>query len=236
MGNNSDGKSPGPSRRDMLKLAGAASTLAGGLAPAEAAPAVKSTLRREALENLSAAEADTLEAFCARLIPTDANGPGAREARAAHYIDHALGGALASSRDSYRSGLMRLDQHARQSRGASFASLAPEAQDAVLTEIEKTEPEFFCLVQQHTIQGTFCDPYYGGNKDYVGWDLISYPGIRLSASPADQALAPHATPVRKSAYDFPMFGRGGAALADHTSAPVDHGQMPQGMGDMRHDQ
>jgi len=82
MGNNSDGKSPGPSRRDMLKLAGAASTLAGGLAPAEAAPAVKSTLRREALENLSAAEADTLEAFCARLIPTEepsragGEGPG----------------------------------------------------------------------------------------------------------------------------------------------------------------
>ncbi len=31
-----------------------------------------------------------------RLIPSDALGPGAREARAAHYIDRALGGALAS--------------------------------------------------------------------------------------------------------------------------------------------
>lgn len=234
MGRNVGGKRPSPSRRDMLKLAAAASTLAGsGMAQAQGAP--KPAPRREALENLTAAEADALEAFCARLIPTDSNGPGAREARAAHYIDHALGGALALSRESYCSGLMRLDHQARLSKGASFAALAPDAQDAVLAEIEESDPVFFSLVQQHTIQGTFCDPYYGGNADYVGWNMISYPGIRLSVSPADQAMAPPPAPVRKSAYDSPMFGRGGAALADRTPAPVDHDQMPQGMGDMRRD-
>src|SRR5579862_3856921 len=52
---------------------------------------------REAFENLTAAEADLLEAIVARLIPSDALGPGAKEARAAHYIDRALGGALASN-------------------------------------------------------------------------------------------------------------------------------------------
>src|SRR5216683_7455990 len=35
---------------------------------------------REPLEKLTAAEADLLEAIVARLIPTDANGPGASEA------------------------------------------------------------------------------------------------------------------------------------------------------------
>src|SRR5580765_1518867 len=44
---------------------------------------------------LTASELATLEAFCARLIPTDENGPGAKEAHAAQYIDRALGGALA---------------------------------------------------------------------------------------------------------------------------------------------
>jgi len=39
---------------------------------------------REALETLTAAESDTLEAIVARLIPSDENGPGAAEARAAH--------------------------------------------------------------------------------------------------------------------------------------------------------
>ena len=60
---------------------------------------------RDAFENLTAEESDILEAIVARLIPTDALGPGATEARAAHYIDRALGGALSSSREAYRVGL-----------------------------------------------------------------------------------------------------------------------------------
>src|SRR5712692_3472423 len=60
---------------------------------------------REPLENLTAAEADLLEAIVARLIPADANGPGATEARAAHYIDRALAGPLSSSRRAYAVGL-----------------------------------------------------------------------------------------------------------------------------------
>ena len=216
----------------MFKLAAAAPTIGvSGPAQAQAAPAAK----REALENLTAGEADILEAFCARLIPSDANGPGAKEARAAHYIDHALGGALKASRETYRSGLMRLEQHAHASRGASFTALTPEAQDAVLTEVEKSDPTFFGLVQQHTIQGTFCDPYYGGNAGYVGWNMLSYPGIRLAVTQADQALDAHPAPVRKSAYDFPMFGRAGAVRSERSPAPADDGQMPQGMGDIRHD-
>jgi gluconate 2-dehydrogenase gamma chain len=229
MGKNIGGEKPSPSRRDMLRLAAAAPALAGsGMAQAQEAA------RPEPLENLTAAEADILEAFCARLIPSDANGPGAREARAAHYIDHALGGALISSRDAYRAGLMRLDNHARASKGAAFATLAPDAQDAVLSDVEKNDPNFFSLVQQHTIQGTFCDPYYGGNTDYVGWDMISYPGVRLSVSQAEQGMAAHPAPVRKSAYEFPMFGRRGAALSDRMPAPVDHSQLPKGMGNHDH--
>ncbi len=112
----------GHSRRDVLKLAGTASVLgASGFAQAQGVTTAVPV--REALETLTAAEADILEAFCARLIPSDANGPGAREARAAHYIDRALGGALASARETYRSGLMALDDHARASKGAPFSAL-----------------------------------------------------------------------------------------------------------------
>ena len=57
------------------------------------------------LETLSPAEAETLEAVVARLIPSEPNAPGAREARATHYIDRALGGALAAFREIYSSGL-----------------------------------------------------------------------------------------------------------------------------------
>jgi gluconate 2-dehydrogenase gamma chain len=198
-------KGGGLSRRDMLRGAGVAGAVAGSLAsPAQAATAPE---RREALEALTAAEADVLEAFCARLVPTDASGPGAREARAAHYIDRALAGALASSREAYRSGLTALDDRARAAHGAPFAELAPEVQDALLTETEAKAPAFFALVREHTLQGMFSDPYYGGNADFIGWDLIGYPGVRLAVTVDQQALDPHLKPTHQSGYDFPMFNR-----------------------------
>jgi gluconate 2-dehydrogenase gamma chain len=249
-------KGPSPSRRDLFKAAGLAAAAAGVAEPiaakAAAAPtdptepakdAHRAAPRREALEALTAAEAVTLEAVCARLIPSDANGPGAREARAAHYIDKSLAGALSSSREAYRSGLTALDAHAHASKGSAFAQLPPEAQDAVLTDVEANRAKgftpdgatFFALVRGHTIQGTFCDPYYGGNAGYVGWDMIRYPGIRLAVSEAQEAMAPHLTPVRKSAYDFTMFDHKGAAIAEMSPAPVDHDHMASGMGDIQHD-
>src|SRR5216684_3237267 len=182
------------SRRNLFKqvgLAGAAAAIS-GTAPAVVtaaaepapAPAPKPQVQRlEALETLTAAEADTLEAIVARLIPSDANGPGATEARAARYIDRALGSALSGSRETYRSGLAALDGYARSSKGSPFHQLAASDQDAVMTDVERgsgsgfgSSTQFFNLVRTHTIQGTFGDPYYGGNADFVGWDLIGYPG------------------------------------------------------------
>src|SRR5262245_35191166 len=90
-------------RRDLLKgagLVGAAAVAAPDLLTSSPVPesagqaAQSAAAAREAFETLSATEADLLEAIVARLIPSDALGPGAKEARAAHYIDRALGGAL----------------------------------------------------------------------------------------------------------------------------------------------
>ena len=44
------------------------------------------------------------------------------------------------------------------------------------------------MVRSHTLQGTFGDPYYGGNANFVGWDLIGYPGVRTMVTAADQQL------------------------------------------------
>jgi gluconate 2-dehydrogenase gamma chain len=226
------------SRRNLFKQVGAAgaAALAGApLAPgatiaqehaAQASPIAAAPL--EALETLTAAEADTLEAIVARLIPSDENGPGATEARAAHYIDRALTGPLRTSRDAYAAGLAAIDAYALSSKGATFAKLSPGNQDAVLTDMEKNvatgfapnAATFFNLVRTHTIQGTFCDPYYGGNSDFVGWDLIGYPGIRMTVSEEEQRLkAPQ--PVRKSAYDDAMFTmKGGSPKGgDHDHRP-----------------
>src|SRR5262245_9164207 len=93
-------------RREMVKsvaAVGAAGSVAVTPVPelTRTAQAQPATTAREALESLTAAESDVLEAIAARLIPTDENGPGATEARAAHYIDRALAGPLAGSKAGY---------------------------------------------------------------------------------------------------------------------------------------
>jgi gluconate 2-dehydrogenase gamma chain len=209
------------SRRSLFKqlgLAGAATAVSGtSLVPRAAEPALPAASAqmpaREALETLTAAEADALEAIVARLIPTDENGPGATEARAAHYIDRALAGPLASSRAAYAMGLAAVDEYAQASRGKPFSDLSAEDQDAVLRDMEKnvatgfspSSSVFFELVRTHTIQGTFCDPYYGGNANFVGWDLIGYPGIRMAVSEDEQRIKAKPAAIRKSAYDDEMF-------------------------------
>ena len=188
-----------------------------GIAGAAAAVPIDAIAQatREPFETLTAAEGATLEAIVARLIPTDANGPGASEARAARYIDRALGGFLASSRDTYRVGLAAIEGYASTFKGAPFTQLSAENQDAVLSDFERAATSgfapngvlFFNLVLAHTIQGTFCDPFYGGNANFVGWDLIGYPGVRLTATANDQRMDVAAAPTRMSAYDFSMFAR-----------------------------
>jgi gluconate 2-dehydrogenase gamma chain len=205
----------GLTRREWLKHAGIAGAAA-AVAPAVMLAAEGSPARSpqgDALEVLTAVEAAILDAAVARIIPTDEHGPGAREARAARYIDRALGGALASSREAYRVGLSAMDAHARRSKGAPFAALTAGDQDAVLTDMERngasgftpTSAAFFNLLRTHTLQGTFGDPYYGGNADFVGWDLLGYPGVRLAVAVGDQRLGAKVTPVRTSAYDLGMF-------------------------------
>jgi len=180
------------SRRELLKRAIAGAIIA---VPVSA---------QDGFENLSAAEATTLEAMVARLLPSDENGPGATEARAAHYIDRALADALASSREAYAAGLAALNTYAQRAKGAVFAELEPHDQDALLRDMEDSSA-FFDLVRTHTIEGTFCDPHYGGNANFVGWDLIGYPGIRIVVTADQQRLGVSPRPAHRSAYDFERF-------------------------------
>jgi gluconate 2-dehydrogenase gamma chain len=207
-------------RRDLLKIAGLAGATAALPASAQAAAQAPSAARvREPLQALTAAEADLLDAIVARLIPSDQLGPGAREAQAVRYIDRALAGALRGSREAYRVGLAALDKYARASRGRSFLELSPTDQDSVLIDVETgaatgaiagwsgSSTAFFNLVRSHTWQGTFGDPYYGGNANFAGWDLLGYPGVRTTVTADEQRLGVAVKPSRRSAYDHEMFNK-----------------------------
>ena len=146
-------------------------------------------------------EARTVDALAARVIPGDAGDPGAREAGAVVYIDRSLAGAYQDLQTLYQSGLRELDQLSRERHGAPFAELSESQQDAVLTEIDVVAEQLptehgaepgesptvadarqarlsylFAVVREHVLQGFFCDPVYGGNRDTVGWKLVGFPG------------------------------------------------------------
>jgi hypothetical protein len=147
---------------------------------------------------LTPAQLKTLEAIIDRIVPKDDLGPGAVECGAATYIDRALAEALASEKGAFVDGLAGVDALARSSHNAGFADLMPEVRDQLLTSIEG-QP-FFGRVRRLTLEGMFSDPYYGGNKNFAGWDLIRYPGPRLAVGPEDQKMSTPPKPYRRSAY------------------------------------
>jgi gluconate 2-dehydrogenase gamma chain len=152
----------------------------------------------------------------ARLMPADENGPGALEARADRYIDRALAGALRAQRPVYAAGLAAVNSYAQSSRGDAFTNLSPQDQDDVLTDVQYNRAtsfignssQFFDLVRTHMIQGVFGDPFYGGNDNFIGWDLIGYPGARIAVSANLQRMDVRPEPSRRSAYDYGMFSKG----------------------------
>src|SRR6266478_5183405 len=210
------------SRREMLKRVGLMIGVGAGLRISPRALAQTQARSQgiaalgDALVSLTPAEAETLRAIIARLIPADENGPGALEARADRFIDRALGGALKNLRSVYSSGLAAVNAHAQSTKASVFLKLSAADQDAVLTDMQQNRAsgfadgsaQFFNLLRTHTIQGTFSDPFYGGNENFIGWDLIGYPGARIAVSANLQRIDIKPEPSRKSAYDYGMFSKG----------------------------
>lgn len=213
------------SRRDLLKGAGLlGAAIAGGTHGASLAQEQDSGVIpvREALEVLTREEALTLEAICETLIPSDELGPGAKEARAAHYIDKSLASHNQEDRDDYLLSLQAINEYASSQHGSAYYRLDSAQRQQVLQALQDNEvPDcspgsaaFFNKVRSQTIDGTFCDPYYGGNREFVGWDLLRYPGIRLGASDADVAAGASLTPTHQSAYDHSAYTKSAVRSAE----------------------
>jgi gluconate 2-dehydrogenase gamma chain len=134
------------------------------------------------LKVLSDEEAVTLAAIAGRIFPkTDT--PGAVEIGAVNYIDIALAGDYAALAPLYRQGLRAVQRYSRTKYGKKFLELADDDMDAVLRDFEagnadtfKPAAEFFETVRYHVLEGVFCEPQYGGNKNMTGWRLVNFPG------------------------------------------------------------
>jgi gluconate 2-dehydrogenase gamma chain len=226
MGDKSSGeeRQAGLSRAQLVRRAGMLGAAA-ALPGAAAAPAVADAAASDGLKALTAAEAATLDAVLQRLLPTDATGPGAKEANVLRYIDWALAGDLNVFRSPYASALAAIDAYAVQTFGAAFAALTAAQQDQLLSNMEAGAPEkstinnksnpqigfapsstaVFEMIRTHALQGMFGDPAHGGNVGFAGWNLVRFPGPRLVVPKHEQELDVVPKQQLKSTYQMPLF-------------------------------
>jgi gluconate 2-dehydrogenase gamma chain len=168
------------SRRRFLQ---SASSLAGAsylklLSPAVVAITQSACTAKEGgapFKVLSGHEAADLAAIAARIIPTT-DTPGATEAGVIYFFDSAFESELGDQLDAVREWLPEFNKAVGDLHpgAAAFSDLGESEQDAFLRTQESTE--FFNLVRVMTMFGFFSMPKYGGNKDYVGWDLVGFEG------------------------------------------------------------
>ena len=93
----------------------------------------------------------------------------------------------------YRDGLGRLDALA----GGDFTAASPADQDAVLAQNPRVRhlpagnSGFTDLLFQHTIEGCYSVPEYGGNASGAMWQSIEFPGdVQPRGYEADQVANP----------------------------------------------
>jgi gluconate 2-dehydrogenase gamma chain len=137
-----------------------------------------------------------LEAGCAEFIDRQLAGPyGSAEAL---YMQGPWQEGTASQgfqsrltpAQAYRAGIAAITAHCRSIGAAAFHELTIAAQDDLLQGLEQGTLDlpglgskgFFDLLLQNTLEGFWSDPLYGGNRDFIGWQLIGFPGARYDYS------------------------------------------------------
>jgi hypothetical protein len=77
---------------------------------------------------------------------------------------------LTGWQQQYQQGIAALDKLA----GGDFTRAAPAEQDKILAT--QSVSTFTALLFEHTIEGLYANPEYGGNRDLAGWKDIGFPG------------------------------------------------------------
>ncbi len=77
---------------------------------------------------------------------------------------------LTAWHDQYRTGIKTLDHLA----AGDFTKATPEKQDKILAT--QSASAFTQLLFEHTIEGLYASPEYGGNRGLAGWKDIGFPG------------------------------------------------------------
>ena len=148
-----------------------------------------------------------LDAFAERIIPADDNGPGAAASGVGRYIDRSLAEWNQNDVPLITNGLQSLEAAARARHAQNFSALTAEQQDELMLAMEAgtlagfdNAQAVFNRLHRLVLEGMFSDPYYGGNANYAGWDLIGYPGAVLGSTEEMQQMGGRLPPLHTSAY------------------------------------
>src|SRR2546429_177143 len=137
---------------------------------------------------------------------------GSAKVPGADFNDAVLG-PLTGLRAIYRQSLRRVDKTARAMHGKAFVRLEPAEQDAVFALLDSgpasvrfaPDPRrgvtFIDLLVEHTLEGCFAAPEYGGNRRLGGWKMVGGEGddqpLRysiFSRAKGDYRARPHPPP------------------------------------------
>ncbi len=169
------------SRRDFLARSGGVFGAAwlGVNFPAIAAAASEASrvASGEVEENfgfVSTVDAALIDAICSRIIPSEGEGPGAREAKVVVFIDRSMTGFMKSGADGFVDGLATFRKAFADAnpQEPSFANAEIDVQDEFFAT--QVDSGFFGTVRFLTHLGMFALPSYGGNFQKKGWELVGF--------------------------------------------------------------
>jgi gluconate 2-dehydrogenase gamma chain len=147
-------------------------------------------------------QAEIVNAAAGRIIPADANGPGAIEAGVVFFIDRQLSASYnfigrryldgpfdmgtstqgdqsgLDMRDRYRLGIQGMEDYAQQLYQKGFAHLTAAQQDRILTDMQAGVPDTF---DGNSIQAATTQPAASGGEVGVQQMVPGAPGIGAQA-------------------------------------------------------
>ena len=174
-------------RRDLLKAAATAAAATPLVSGEELVAAVAGA--NGAPKFLTRAQYALVDELTEILIPADEHSGGARAAGVAAYIDGRLAEAVETeAKQGFIAGLTRVDQIAKETKGAAFMSLSPADREAIVTAMaaeeeapKSEEGKFFVQLKRHTVRGYYTSKIgihdemeYKGNvmqEEYSGIDV-----------------------------------------------------------------
>jgi len=125
-----------------------------------------------------------LGSVCEQIFPKD-EFPGAIELGVPGFIERCLREGHADWTGIYRAGFRSTEASSRSTYAKEFLELSFDEQTRLLERMQtgdlpKTDwpsvaaKDFFRMLRDHTLQGAYSHPKYGGNRNKAAWDMIGY--------------------------------------------------------------